>query len=141
MTLRRLLYVSRCALPGEGHERDLQVQTIATAAAKRNREAQITGSLLHLGDTFIQVLEGPTAAVERTFEAICCDFRHEDVKLLEILPMQERVFPEWGMALIGGDTETRVKLRDDLEEVRFLAGVNTRGAIAQMRRLLEEHRS
>jgi hypothetical protein len=137
--LNRLLYISRCALREQGAARDAAVAALAADAAARNALAQLTGSLLYVGDTFVQVIEGPAKPVERTFERICCDFRHEEVKLIDLLPVRERIFPEWGMAVLGADAETRIKLRDDLEEVRFLVGINAREAIGQMRRLLDLH--
>lgn len=140
MPLSRLLYVSRCALENQGAERDAEVREIAAGSARRNQAAELTGSLLHVNDSFIQVLEGPTPAVERTFEVICCDFRHDDVKLIDLLPVKNRVFPEWSMAYLSGETETRVRLADDLEEIRFLVGVNAREAVAQMRQLLDKAR-
>ncbi len=136
MPLSRLLYVSQCALP-EGDDTIAQIHEITDRSARRNAAADLTGSLLHLNRTFIQVLEGPPAAVERTFEQICCDFRHEDVKLIDMVPIKERLFPHWAMALLAADTETRIPLRDDLEEIRFLVGINAREAVASMRRVLD----
>lgn len=137
MQLIRLLYVSRCALPADGAERDAQVRELAAFSAARNTSAGLTGSLLHVGDSFIQVLEGPSEAVERTFERICCDFRHEDVKLIDLVPVKERAFGEWSMAFLSAETGATISLRDDMEDVRFLVGVNAREAVLQMRRLLE----
>jgi hypothetical protein len=138
--LSRLLYVSRCALESQGAERDAEVREIADRAARSNHDADLTGSLLHVNDSFIQVLEGPTPAVERTFEVICCDFRHDDVKLIDLVSVKNRVFPEWSMAYLSGETDTRVRLADDLEEIRFLVGINAREAVAQMRQLLDRVR-
>jgi hypothetical protein len=138
--LSRLLYVSRCALTSSGEDRDAEVQEIAAGSARRNKEAQLTGSLLHVGGHFIQVLEGPTHSIERTFEVICCDFRHDDIKLIDLVPIKDRIFPEWSMAFLSGEADTCVPLADELEEVRFLVGINAREAVQQMRRLLDEHR-
>ena len=140
MSLIRLLYVSRCALGVEGPARDAKVREIAAQSVRRNAAAQLSGSLVYIKDSFVQVLEGPAAAVERTFEAICCDFRHEDVKLIDLVPVKERVFPDWSMAFLGGDDQTSLAMRDDLEEVRFLVGINAREALSLMRRLLEVDR-
>jgi Sensors of blue-light using FAD len=138
--LSRLLYVSRCALASEGAAREAEVREIAEGSAHRNLASELTGSLLHVGDTFIQVLEGPTPEVERVFEVICCDFRHDDVKLIDLAPIKGRVFPEWSMAFLSAEAETRVRLNDDLEEIRFLVGINAREAINQMRHLLDQAR-
>lgn len=140
MPLSRLLYVSRCALTSEGDERNAEVRQIAEASARRNNAAALTGSLLHVGETFVQVLEGPSPEVERVFEAICCDFRHDDIKLIDLVPIKERLFPEWSMALLSSEMETRVPLSEHMEEIHFLAGINAREAVNQMRRLLDEVR-
>jgi hypothetical protein len=138
--LSRLLYVSRCALASEGAAQEAEVREIAEGSARRNAAAELTGSLIHVGDSFIQVLEGPTPAIERIFEVICCDFRHDDVKLIDLVPIKERVFPEWSMAYLSSEEETRLRLTDDLKEIRFLVGVNAREAINQMRRVLDRQR-
>ncbi len=139
--LSRLLYVSRCTLEETGAARDYLVAELTERSARRNAAVQLTGTLLCVGDAFIQVLEGPPAAIERTFEAICCDFRHEDVKLIDLVPVRERIFPEWSMVRIGADAEASVALEGDLEDIRFLVGINAREAISQMRRLLDSQRS
>ena len=140
MPLSRLLYVSRCALESEGAAQKAEVRAIAEKAVARNRTVELTGSLLHVGEHFIQVLEGPTPAVERTFETICCDFRHDDVKLIDLVPVKSRVFPEWNMAFLSDEAETRVPLAQDLEDIRFLVGVNAREAVNQMRAVLDKTR-
>jgi hypothetical protein len=140
MPMNRLLYVSRCALEEKGATRDAKVRDVAAQAARRNAAAMLSGSLLYVNDSFVQVLEGPAHAVEQTFEAICCDFRHDDVKLIDLVPIKERIFPEWSMAFLGFDAETKLKTRDDLEEIRFLVGVNAREAVTQMRNLLKVDR-
>lgn len=137
MSMNRLLYVSRCALEETGAERDASVRALAAEASRRNAAAMLSGSLLYVNDSFVQVLEGPARAVEQTFEAICRDFRHDDVKLIDLVPTKERIFPEWSMAFLGVDAETKLKTREDLDEIRFLVGVNAREAVAQMRHLLK----
>lgn len=140
MSLTRLLYVSRCAMP-EDETTDAKVRAIAERSARRNVASQLTGSLLHIGNSFVQVLEGPSPSVERTFELICCDFRHEDVKLVDLVMTKERVFPKWNMAFLSTVSETAIPLRDDLEEIRFLVGINAREAVSLMRRVMEERAS
>jgi hypothetical protein len=136
MSLIRLLYVSRYVLGCE----DAAVREIAAQSARRNAAVQLSGILVHVGDSFVQVLEGPADTVERTFEAICCDFRHEDVKLIDLVPITERMFPQEGMAFLGAGDGTAPGADDDLEEIRFLVGVNAREAVEQMRRLLQASR-
>ena len=137
MLMNRLLYVSRCLPDGEDMTSHAQVLELAATSASRNTRAQLTGSLLFVDGTFVQVLEGPADAVESTFERICCDFRHQDVKLIDLVAAQERLFPEWGMACLSADRETSIKLHAELEEIRFRVGINAREAVIQMRGLLD----
>ena len=88
-------------------------------------------------DLFIQILEGPAQSVEETFARICCDTRHNSLKLIDLVDAQERIFPEWSMAGIANDRETRLTLKDEIDEVRFLVGVNANEAVRQMRSLLD----
>ncbi len=70
---------------------------------------------------FGQVLEGPQAAVEATFERIQQDTRHGDVALLEFVPISERAFDTWAMAYVGnrpdGLTEWADEKRFDSEKI------------------------
>ena len=63
------------------------------------------GQLLFSADGFVQVLEGPTEAVERTFERIECDPRHAHVVILEAGPAAAREFQNWSMAYAGRDAD------------------------------------
>jgi len=137
VTLSRLLYVSRCNSDKTGADLIAEVRDLASESATRNAEADLSGVLLHVGDSFVQVIEGPGASVENVFERICCDFRHEDVKLIDLVPVKERIFAEWDMAVLCPEADTAIRLRDDLEEVRFMVGINAREAVSQMRRLLD----
>lgn len=139
MSLSRLLYTSRCALTDDDPiVREGKVREIAAHSASRNAAAVLTGALLYVNNTFVQVLEGPVKAVERSFEAICCDFRHDDIKLIDLLPAKERLFSNWNMAFLSAGQDTTLKTRGDLEEIRFLIGVNAREAVSQMRHLLKQ---
>ena len=133
--LCRLLYTSRIVVPTQGQAPD--PDAIATAATRRNATSGITGSLLFVDDSFIQILEGPSDGVEETFERICRDFRHTDVQLVDLVNVPERRFPEWGMACLDATRETRIPLQEAALDLKFLVGVNARQAVAQMRQLLE----
>jgi hypothetical protein len=101
----RLVYASRCELPDTALEAEIPR---ILAAARRNNAAQgVTGALLFSADGFVQVLEGPTEAVERTFERIECDPRHAHVVILEAGPAAAREFQNWSMAYAGRDADQR----------------------------------
>ena len=57
----------------------LDVQDILESAIRRNGESGVAGTLLFNGVSFLQVLEGPEAAVEETYSRICEDERHNHI--------------------------------------------------------------
>lgn len=119
----------------------LGARELALASEERNREAGITGVLLRVDDTYLQVIEGDPAAVGETFERICCDLRHRNLALLEIEPADERIFGDWSMAHVGDGEDLTIALRDDLEDIRLLAGVNAHNTVLRMRQLLDAVRA
>ncbi len=134
--ISRLLYSSTVSADVDLDDINAEVEQIAAKAVARNDRVGITGSLLFIENSFIQILEGPSGKVEEIFEAICRDFRHEDIKLIDYNSADRRLFPEWGMAFLSSHSNGKqpsVKLRDELKEIKFMAGVNAREAMAQMR--------
>jgi hypothetical protein len=65
----------------------------------------ITGLLLHVHTEsdrsafFVQLLEGPEAAVERTYERITNDELHHDLRVLSRGECGDRTFGDWSMRL------------------------------------------
>jgi hypothetical protein len=70
---------------------------ILTAARALNAQNGLTGALICRADMFMQMLEGPRAAVTETFGRIQADDRHVDVTLLYVGDTPERIFPDWSM--------------------------------------------
>lgn len=137
MPLSRLLYTSQCTLDDSDPNRMAAVHEIAEAASAANIINGLTGSLIYVDNEFIQVLEGRADQIETIFERICCDFRHRDVRLIDLVPIKERLFSEWGMALLSDDKDTVVGTNGNLEEIRLMVGVNAREAIHQIRNTLD----
>ncbi|CDK98692.1 protein of unknown function [Magnetospirillum gryphiswaldense MSR-1 v2] len=67
-------------------------------AREKNEQLNITGFLLYDDSSFLQVLEGPDAAVEAVMGAIMRDDRHTNIRLLSQKQIAEREFGEWAMA-------------------------------------------
>ncbi|HEY0418543.1 MAG TPA: BLUF domain-containing protein, partial [Acetobacteraceae bacterium] len=89
------------------HRVPVELPRILDAARRWNLAQGITGALLFSADGFVQVLEGPMAAVERTFERIQCDPRHADVVVLEAGTLPARDFAGWSMAYAGRRPDLR----------------------------------
>jgi hypothetical protein len=83
-------------------------EQIRSRSVRYNRSAGITGLLWCGGSTFLQVIEGPTAAVELLFERIAGDRRHDAVSVLFDAAVDERLFENWSVALAPFDDPAQV---------------------------------
>lgn len=99
-TLYRLLYRSNSRIVGTPEEVEAIVTGLVEASNHANAAIGVTGALLMLKYTFIQALEGPPDALEQVFERICCDLRHQHVKVIEFAPIETRLFGAWGMTKV-----------------------------------------
>ena len=92
-TLIHLIYCSAAPRPLSRNElRDLLV-----GARRYNERHGITGMLLYADGSFFQVLEGAPDDVERLFERISADPRHDHLTLIIREPVATRAFGEWTM--------------------------------------------
>jgi hypothetical protein len=145
LSMKRLKYVSRYA-------RDLtdtQLEALTRQAAEKNAGLDVTGILISSGRLFIQVLEGPAAAVDGIFARIREDSRHRDVLVLDVEEdCAERLFPDWSMRRFSLDVaaaERMEPLREILETVmehreriQSLTAVLERSLWAELANLAEE---
>ncbi|MFZ5962493.1 BLUF domain-containing protein [Thalassococcus sp. BH17M4-6] len=92
MTLMRLIYASRPF----GYD-NAMLAGILVDARRSNLANDITGSLIARADLYLQLLEGPEAAVRGTYNRIRRDDRHVDVQLLVYREAAERLFAGWTM--------------------------------------------
>ena len=92
MELMQLVYASR---PFGFDEATLNA-ILSTARANNSRD-NITGALICRGDVYLQLLEGPPAAVEAAYERIRRDDRHIEVTPLLRTTASQRLFGAWSM--------------------------------------------
>ncbi|RDC60638.1 Photoactivated adenylate cyclase subunit alpha [Alteripontixanthobacter maritimus] len=137
--LQRLLYTSHAALGVPEYEQESSVRRLAQASAARNSAKGLTGVMLFVQGQFIQVLEGPGEALEEIFERICGDFRHRQVNLIDLGAVPTRIFSEWGMVSMTDGSETPEAIRASLSEIPYLAELNAREAILQIRGALDKY--
>lgn len=97
----RLVYASRNMLQGDDSAVAASVLQILQTSQRNNARCGVTGALLFNKGAFAQVLEGPRASVEATFERIQRDARHGDVTVLQCGPAAARCFANWSMAFVG----------------------------------------
>ncbi|MFK7921536.1 MAG: BLUF domain-containing protein [Bacteroidia bacterium] len=63
-----------------------------------NTQNRITGILVYLDASIIQLIEGDEYEVQRIFRKIQADDRHKGIITLYSGKAQERLFPNWSMA-------------------------------------------
>ncbi|MEP1448899.1 MAG: BLUF domain-containing protein [Paraglaciecola sp.] len=68
-------------------------------AQKNNAKHGITGLLVELPEHFIQILEGTQGNVEFTFNLICEDTRHKNIRVLLTEKTRAREMEGWDMGL------------------------------------------
>lgn len=73
------------------------LRDIVEVSQRNNARDDISGALIFDNEWFLQILEGPQEAIERTYNRIQKDPRHTTVTLVEKRPLAARLFPEWGM--------------------------------------------
>ncbi len=95
----RLIYRSRSRIADE--ERSSALADIFGVARSHNKQAGITGALLVTDRWFVQALEGDETAVQRLYEHISRDARHDEVTVVESAAVDERVFSRWAMAEVS----------------------------------------
>lgn len=93
----RLIYRSTCAASFMPNE---DLRELVARSAENNRSAGITGLLMLSGSQFLQVLEGPSHAVNRLFNRIIRDPRHQDVQLVSFEQIGPTYFDDWSMHLV-----------------------------------------
>lgn len=108
MALEYLIYQSKALIPDDKAEHD----SILQACRINNAGNGVTGFLHREGEFFIQYLEGPRDALQRTMRKIAADPRHKDILKLDTGPLAERRLPDWQMGFVDG---TQMPLHDLME--------------------------
>jgi hypothetical protein len=70
---------------------------ILMIARWNNPRDAITGALICRQDLYLQLLEGPQAAVDARYGSIALDDRHVEVVKRVSRQITERMFPKWAM--------------------------------------------
>ncbi len=70
---------------------------ILLQARRLNARDGITGALICRADLYLQLLEGPEAAVDTAYTRIVSDDRHLEVTRLARQTVEARLFPDWAM--------------------------------------------
>ena len=76
------------------------LKTLLTKARARNANFGVTGMLLYHTGSFLQVLEGPEAGVDRILASILKDPRHTTARTLSRAIIVKREFEAWSMGFV-----------------------------------------
>jgi len=98
--IEQILYISTVS-PSEM----VNLSAILAVARRNNSANDITGLLMFNGKRFLQVLEGPSEAIDATFERIRRDPRHRGQVLLARKTIPQREFGDWSMGFRDGAHE------------------------------------
>lgn len=93
--LHRVLYASTATGSTDSL---LGVATILGESQRNNALRDLTGALATHRGTFIQVIEGPSDAVDLLLDRLRRDPRHTDIRVLDRAPVERRSFEAWSMA-------------------------------------------
>ncbi len=95
MPLSRLLYFSRAQIDMSDMP---AVGEVVRQAARNNAAHSITGVLATSDDAFIQLLEGPRAALSDLLGRLYSDPRHGGIRIVDFQMIDRRVTGAWSMA-------------------------------------------
>ncbi len=97
MNLIQLIYVSSATHELAAEE----IRRILDTAVRHNSRQEVTGMLLYVEGSFMQVLEGEEAAVEETISRIVQDPRHHSILVVSKTKVAAREFGTWAMGFRG----------------------------------------
>lgn len=94
MSLQELIYTSVSSVHGD----KAKVKNILAASELNNVANSVTGLLIFDGHRYIQILEGEMENVDRLYDVISKDSRHQQLELLHKGGITSRSFENWRMA-------------------------------------------
>jgi hypothetical protein len=99
----QLIYASAAARPFD----EAELKELLVKSRTRNTQLGVTGLLLHDAGSFLQVLEGERAVVERLYGRIQQDLRHRRIVTLLEHDTRTREFADWSMGFVPLDQHRR----------------------------------
>ena len=93
--LERLVYCSKARGPTTSL---LFISQIVGVSQRNNARDDLTGALAISDGWFLQVIEGLPHRVNNLLARLQADTRHEEIEILQRLPIRTRLFDDWTMA-------------------------------------------
>ena len=105
----------------------LDADDVLAEARAFNEAHGVTGLLVHVPGSFLQVLEGEQADIEAAFARAAASSRHTDVLRTPATPVLRRVFPQWLMGLEHAPSQLLVEqVLQPLVHHQLIAGTQVR---------------
>jgi hypothetical protein len=125
LMILQLVYISTMRVPISPP----QCEAILAASRRNNARDNISGLLVVGTNRFLQLLEGPPAAVRAAYERIKTDPRHYAAVVLSERMVEQRDCPGWSMGYVPGGADKRVELQRLVE--RLAAPIANKNVQAQ----------
>jgi len=129
---KRITYLST-AIAMFTHE---SLMELAEHAARMNAEKMIGGVLYYKGGQFLQVIEGPTEAIDQLWSNLLKDQRHAWVEALLVEEHVNRAFDGWGMGLCDMDDDAAPPRAEFTAIAKFLKNCSDLDELAVVKGLL-----
>lgn len=82
---------------------EAELQELMEVAREANSRFEVTGMLICLPESYIQLIEGPKFHIEQLYQNIQQDKRHLRVTTLRQASIETRFFADWAMAFKRSD--------------------------------------
>ncbi len=113
--LERLVYCSRARIDTASLQ---AISELLGVSRRNNVRDDLTVALAVNDGWFLQVIEGPDAALDRLLRRLAEDPRHTDVELLSRRPVSGRLFPDWTMVAARITPDVGAQLKRLIDECR-----------------------
>lgn len=106
--MKRLTYISKFSRPLSRQE----IEEIGAVSQRNNQRENITGVLLCSQGIFFQILEGEEDIIDKLYEKILRDERHNEIICLNTeYELKEKLFPDWSMQTINLDENSDLMIK------------------------------
>lgn len=78
--------------------RNQDIESMLFQIREKNKRLAITGVLLLIQGKFVQYIEGKSAEIDKVYDSIKHDPRHNELLLLDSGKIEKRQFKDWSMA-------------------------------------------
>ena len=134
--LQQIVYMSALS----DHVEESCLRDILAEASARNPEHHVTGMLLYVNGSFLQVIEGDSSTLESLYKKISGDPRHARPVKIAQMPIEDREFAQWSMGwaqVDAAELDQRLGQNDFFSSGRCITELED----TQIRQILEGFKS